>query len=180
MEPPEVQKGSGFIGNTTNTAADMWTPTRNPSSLGASFEVGIEGKWRGGRGGSYRTKKGKRSGVIHWQSRGDFFPGSSAWFWLEDEERMTSADVVSALTGGSHLLVAEEKKGEPWLGCWVFAGCACWAGPVGLARLAFLFFWLKRFLFLFLKQQNKHNFWLKTPNEFKPVLIFLYKQYPHN
>ena len=59
-------------------------------------------------------------------------------FGAEEEGKVRSADVAAALTGGSHLSVAEKKK-KSWrvreglLG--LREGLACWAGPVGLAQL---------------------------------------------
>ena len=90
---------------------------------------------------------------------------------------------MSALAGGTRWTErGGEKKNKGPRGRTVLrgvAGCADGLG-LGLAQqgwkvAAVLFFFEKDFLLLFLRQ-NKHNFLNKTPNEFKIISKFIYKQ----
>ena len=92
--------------------------------------------------------------------------------------RVTSRLRRGSLTCGSRLSAAGREK-KVWRGAGCLRGLAraggCWAGPTRAgSAAAFLFFFDKSFLFF--KNQNKDNFCLKTPNEFKPLSKKLYNQ----
>ena len=99
-------------------------------------------------------------GVNRRKLRGDFFPGSGAGSSPEEEERMTSVDVMSALTGGFHLSVTARKKRERGVaallapragsaGLSLRAGVGLGPGKCGAGSAFSIFFEIKLSVFFF-------------------------------
>ena len=134
MKPKGGAGGAGVNRNRLKTVAERAAP--------ASYLGGLGARWRGRRWGNGRgelglligTKMEGNRGLNHRIEGRCVSSGEPRDSWREEEEGDVIADALAALTGGSHLSVAEkEKKGKGARSVVLTGWRAC--GAAGLAQL---------------------------------------------